>query len=253
MALLRQFRRKFGIMLKALCIVIFLVILKAVLDYNGLALITLNTIITAFLGGVFFTIGIILAGAVADYKEAEKIPGDLASLLKSVYNDALLIQSKRAKKLQMKVKEVLYTINDNFRRNVWKLKEIDGKISAINDDLIALGKEGIAPNYLIKIRSELTNIDRIAHRVDTIIETSFIPAAHTIAEMAITIILGILLFVKSDNAYLGMVLFGVIALILLSLLFLIKDIDNPFETGKGMYADVDLSILFSLEKYWKGK
>lgn len=36
---------------------------------------------------------------------------------------------------------------------------------------------------------------------------------------------------------------------LLSILALIKDMDNPFEVGKNSYADVDLSHLRKLEKY----
>jgi len=39
--------------------------------------------------------------------------------------------------------------------------------------------------------------------------------------------------------------------ILISLVFLIKDMDSPFEVGQNTYADVDLSMLFNLEVYMK--
>jgi hypothetical protein len=32
---------------------------------------------------------------------------------------------------------------------------------------------------------------------------------------------------------------------------LIHDIDNPFEYGKNTVADVDTSVLFKLENFWK--
>ena len=37
-----------------------------------------------------------------------------------------------------------------------------------------------------------------------------------------------------------------------AIIFLIHDMDNPFEYGHDSLADVDLSVLFRLEKIWKG-
>jgi hypothetical protein len=106
---------------------------------------------------------------------------------------------------------------------------------------------------MIKLRSELSSIDRIAHRIDTIVETSFIPAVYAIVELAIGAILVLLLFTKIDLASGGLLLFSLISMVLLSLMFLIRDMDNPFEVKKGSFADVNLDILFSLESYWKGQ
>jgi hypothetical protein len=76
-------------------------------------------------------------------------------------------------------------------------------------------------------------------------EVSFLPAGHAIAEFGTGCALLILLLLKIDPYYEGLVLTGVISTILLSVVLLIKDMDNPFEG----YASIDLSHLYKLDKY----
>lgn len=256
----RRFLKKYGIAMTALAIVAVLLVVKIMIDKNGLSSIPITTLLGSLIGGVFFTIGIIFSGAVSDYKESEKIPGEIAVAIKNLYKDSKVIPYDPAKdseirssveSLQLHSKELLSTINSNFKRNVWKLKEIESVMEKIDIDVETLSRKGVAPNLIIKLRSELGNIDRLAHRVDIIMETSFIPAAYTISELAIGAVIAILLFVKSDSFYGGLALFGIISLVLISLILLIKDMDNPFKVNKKRFADVDLSILFNLEEILK--
>ncbi len=252
----KTFKQRYGIAMKAGAITLALLIAKLIIDSFGWSLITINPLLTAFLGGVFFTIGILFAGAVTDYKEAEKIPGELAVSLKTLDKDIRIIPFDKkhehfVSEFRQEVKNLLYTITENLRSNSWKLKTVDIQLEKINSLLEQISKSGVQANFIIKLRSELTLIDRLSHRVDTIEETSFIPAAYTIAELAIGVILLLLLFVQVDLAYGGLVIVAAVSMVLLSLLFLIKDMDNPFEYGKDSFADVDLRILFHLEEYWK--
>jgi sugar phosphate permease len=87
--------------------------------------------------------------------------------------------------------------------------------------------------------------------VKTIAETSFIPAAYAIAEISVVGVVLILFFVKLDPYYDGMIIFTIIVALLISILLLIRDMDNPFEYGGKTFADVDLSPLLDIEKYMK--
>ena len=58
----------------------------------------------------------------------------------------------------------------------------------------------------------------------------------------------LLFFVKLDPYYEGIVLFTVLCMLLTALLLLIRDMDNPFEVGKKTYADIDMFLLWDLEK-----
>ena len=139
-------------------------------------------------------------------------------------------------------------INKNFRNNAWSLEEMDSAVDAINTDIAALVDLNVPPNFIIKLKTEITNIDRISHRIKTISETSFIPAAYAIAELAAAGVIILLFFVRLDPYYEGLVLFTVLCMLLTALLLLIRDMDNPFEVGKKTYADIDLFLLWDLEE-----
>lgn len=247
----KKLSKRIGILTVTLPIVVVLLLLKAGINYYGLPLIPLNSLVTALLSGVFFTIGILFAGAVSDYKEAEKIPSELVVAIKTLNKDirVIPIDEKQKAKMHKHVLELLQIINLSFRRNRWKLREIDPYLDQINEDIRELGEKNVTPNFLIKLRTELTNIDKMCHRIDVIQETTFIPAAYTIAETSISIMVLILLFIQTDLVYAEYLIIGATSSILIGMLMLIKDIDNPFEYKRNSHADVDLSMLFNLEKY----
>jgi hypothetical protein len=248
-------QNKNALFLKVIFITVLVLLIKAVVDYFGLAVLSVNSLTTAFFGGVFFIMGILFAGTLTDYKEAEKIPSDLVVSLRTLYNDIRTINQTHNKsiisKLKSHIKELLYTITSNFRSNDWKLINMDKAFSSINDDIALLAKKGSALAFLIKLRSELTAIDRLSHRIYAISKITFIPAVYTIAQVAIGAVLFLLVLTKNEWSYGGYGVIGVISLVLISIFLLIKDMDNPFEYKKGTYADVDLNVIFELEKSWR--
>ena len=248
-----SFKKKWGLTIEALVIVFILLVLKALIFYYGLEVATASPLIPALVGGVIFTIAIIFTGTLADYKESEKIPGELAASIKALYNDSkvLPIDDDTTSSMRIHIIELLHAINSNFRKNNWDLHEINSTMNAINNDIRLLSVKGMAPPLIVKLRVELINIDKISNRIKTIAETSFIPAAYGIAELAVGAVLIMLLFLKIEPVYEGLALIGATSSLLIGLILLIKDMDNPFEVGKKTYADVDLSLLWDLEEYLK--
>ena len=74
---------KFRLVLQSLGLTICLVIVKIIIDILGLDSLETSPVITAIVAGVIFTIAIIFSGVLLDYKEAEKIPGELAPIISS--------------------------------------------------------------------------------------------------------------------------------------------------------------------------
>jgi hypothetical protein len=242
---------KWGLIFKAFGITLALLGVRLIFDYLNFDVLSVTTLITAFIGGAIFTIAIIFAGTLTDYKESEKIPSEIAASIRTFYSDLDLIRVPD-KALVHRMKEntaaLMRCINSNFRNNIWSMEEMDKAIGPINADIARLVDLNVAPNYVIKLKTEMTNIDRISHRVKTIAETSFIPAAYAISELAAAGVIILLFFVKLDPLYEGLVLFTVLCMLLVALLLLIRDMDNPFEVGKKTYADIDLFLLWDLEK-----
>jgi hypothetical protein len=125
--------------------------------------------------------------------------------------------------------------------------EMDDEIDLFVEDISRLVDMNVPPQYTVKLKNELGTIDRLSHRVKTIAETSFIPAAYAISKLAAAEVIILLFFVKLDPLYEGLALFIVLCMLLTALLLLIKDMDNPFEVGWGGHADIDLFLLFDLE------
>jgi len=243
--------RKFGIILKSAGIVAVLLLIKWIVYRFDGEIVIANPVITALVAGVIFTIAIIFSGVLADYKESEKIPGELSAIIKSLYNDTNLLAAKDEKTrndLRAHIKGLLQVILSNFKRNAWPLDEIDPALNHVVDDINSLAREGVAPPFVVKMRNDLAGIDKISYRIKIIMETSFIPVAYYIAIISTGAVLVILLCTKMEHYHDGLLLFGSVAFILISLLMLIKDMDNPFEYGKKTSADIDLSVLFNLEK-----
>jgi hypothetical protein len=248
---MEAFMTKWGLIFKAFGITLSLLVVRLVFDYLNFDILAVTNLITAFIGGAIFTIAIIFAGTLTDYKESEKIPSEIATSIRSFYSDLDLVRVQD-KTLVQRMKEntafLLRTINTNFRKNTWSMEEMDSAVDTLNSDIGRLVDLNVPPNFIIKLKTEMTNIDRISHRVKTIAETSFIPAAYAISELAAAGVIILLFFVKLDPFYEGLVLFTVLCMLLTALLLLIRDMDNPFEVGKKTYADIDLFLLWDLEK-----
>ena len=248
---MESFMTKWGLIFKAFGITLALLGVRLVFDYLNFDVLSVTTLITAFIGGAIFTIAIIFAGTLTDYKESEKIPSEIAASIRTFYSDLDLIRvpdKALVPHMQENTAALMRCINSNFRNNMWSTEEMDKAIGPINADIAKLVDMNAVPNYVVKLKTEITNIDRISHRVKTIAETSFIPAAYAISELAAAGVIILLFFVKLDPLYEGLVLFTVLCMLLVALLLLIKDMDNPFEVGKKTYADIDLFLLWDLEK-----
>ena len=90
----------------------------------------------------------------------------------------------------------------------------------------------------------------MTNRIDVIIRTDFIPAAYALAEVATVGVIVLMIFIKMDPYIEGVIIFAVIVTMLIGLLLLIKDMDNPFEFGSHTYADVDIETLVYLDTYF---
>jgi hypothetical protein len=247
---------RFSLFFKAALAALVVLVLKYFSDRYGLSHLAINTLTSSFFAGVFFTISILFTAAMTDFKEAEKIPGELAILVKALYNDARLTSTLSgagagATDIPRHVQDLLGVIMDNFRKNHWHKSLLDQQMNQINEDITELWRKNTATSVLLKLRDNLTNIDRLSHRIDYIAYTDDIPGAHIVADIALGAVFLIFVFAQNDWGVGGLVLFGAITFVLSSIMLLIHDMDNPFEYGRDTLADVDLSVLFELQKYLK--
>ncbi len=246
--------KKWGIVLKAFIIVLLLLGVKTVIYISGYDTVPINPVVGAFITGAIFTIAVIFTGTFTDFKESEKIAGDMASALKALYNDAIAIplaDDTPLVTMRSHIRALLNTINVSFTGNDFNTRAINHAMDVVTDDIRVLGKLNVAPPTIAKLRGELGALDRLVNRVDVITRTEFIPAAYAVAEIATAAVILVMLFIENDHYIEGSVVFVFLSLMLIALVLLIKDMDNPFEFNLDTSADVDINTLLTLGSYFE--
>jgi hypothetical protein len=250
----RKYVNKWMIVIKAMVVAVIVAGVKFGLHALNLEFIRIDSLISALISGVIFTIAILLAGVMTDFKESEKIPGELAASIKALHKDFELLEftaKKETDSALSHLNSLIGVIINQFESNKWKQSEIGEIIEKIDDDIKVMAEKNMAPPYIIKMRNELHNIEKISNRIDTIEETNFLPAAYALSQVAVLFVMLILLFSIVDPYVIGMVIIFTVTFLITGILVLIKDMDNPFETGGTGSADVDLSHIYKLDKYLK--
>jgi hypothetical protein len=244
---MHTFKKKWGMFVSVFALVGILLVTRTLIVYFQYDVIVLNTqLIAAFIGAVIFTMVIIFTGTLPDFIESEKIPSELAASIKSLYLDAavLPLEDPIISQMQSHIKGLLTTINASLLQDHrLDMTAIAESVGNINADIHIIAKKNVAPPFCVKLRSELTTIDRICKRIYSIREMRFVPTAFALSEIAISAVILVLLFINIEPFTGGLILFALTAILLIGILFLIRDMDDPFSG----YATVDLSLLRNLE------
>lgn len=247
---------KWMIVLKASGAAFMLSAVKYVLHYYGLEFIQVNSLISPLISGVIFTLAVLLGGVMTDFKESEKIPGELSASIKALIKDFEAVKplaGKKAGEALEHASELVSAIIGQFEANEWKQTKISAVVEKIDACVAAMAAGNLAPAYVIKMRNELNSIERLSNRVDTIAETSFLPAAYVLSQTAIALVTAVLLFTAVDPYLIGLCIIFAVSFLVFGILLLIRDMDNPFEYGGKGSADVDLSHIYKLEKFVNNK
>ena len=102
--------KKWHLAIKIIPLLIIIFVLKMLFHHYGLEVIALNALFTSLIGGVIFLIGFLINGVISDYKESEKLPGELACSLE-VIHDELSIATKNKKNLL----SIIFPIGGNMK------------------------------------------------------------------------------------------------------------------------------------------
>jgi hypothetical protein len=234
--------------LKTLPFVVAIILFKMVIHFLGYEFLTLNTLFTAIISANIFLIGFLISGVLVDYKESEKIPGDLASSLETMADEGIIIyknkKSKEAKNYLNKLLQFNKSLIEWFYKKE-KTEKLMEKLGYFNDDFLVFESQTQA-NFIVRLKQEQNLIRKTINRVHTIRETSFLGTGYAIAEIITFILVVGLIFIKIDPFYESLFLTLFTAFIFVYMLFLIHDLDDPFA-----YYDKENSIeeisLHSLE------
>lgn len=212
----------------------------------------------SILTGIIFILGFLLAGVVTDYKESEKIPNEIAASLFAMWQEADYIRSssnsKSAAQLMEKIKLFVPTFkNDYFLKQNDKLQKLLDSFSA---DIIEIGREGAAPNYVMRMKTEVAALKKTINRISVIKNTDFIPSVFICIKVISIVFLIVYCLLNVNPWWGGLILVGIFGFVIFSILFLIKDMEDPFEYDGSdvMKSDeISLEVLDNLHSEFEGK
>src|ERR1700712_1497500 len=64
---------------------------KAILQGTGTHPLDLNPLLSGLIAAIIFMLGFLLSGTIADYKESERLPGELACSLEAIADECLIL------------------------------------------------------------------------------------------------------------------------------------------------------------------
>ena len=225
-------------------------VLTELVKFKGLMeLSEIGLILTA---GIFL-VGLMLTGVLADYKESEKIPAELASSLESV--EEALVYSARSKpaalnavELKKELMALSLPIYDWFLKKVTTEKLLQS-FTGFNDTIQKLEQAGIPPNMVIKAMSDVQNARKTLLRVHVISRTNFISAGYSLLELVLTLIMVLLMITLFKGVTSEIIIVFSISLVNTYMYLLIKDIDDPFEYDQNGVLHGTEIALFPLTEY----
>lgn len=238
--------------LKTVPFVMGIILTKSVIHYFGYEFLTLNSLFTAIISANIFLIGFLISGVLVDYKESEKLPGDLSASLETMADEGLIIfknkKSREAKDYLFKLLQLNESLIDWFFKKE-RTNHLMDKLQSLNDDFLAFENQTQA-NFIVRLKQEQSSIRRMIKRIHTIRETSFLGTGYAIAEIITFILVVGLIFIKMDPFYESVFFISFVSFILIYMIYFIKDLDNPFGYSEqdNLVEEVSLKPVLDCQK-----
>ncbi len=188
--------------------------------------------------GAFFVMSMMLQGTMTDFKESEKIPGEIASHLEAIYDWILLakhINKEKNLAINQQVTK-LHNVADGIM--VWykskrkHSQQIFPLLRQLND-IVYYFAQNAGDKEAIKGIQENTNaLRKLNTRAYTISRTDFVKSAYILQISILSLILPLLIFAHFKTIYGAFIVTFIVGFIFIYLYKLIRDLDNPFDQNQ---------------------
>jgi hypothetical protein len=232
-------KKNIWIYVKSMTFVAVIIGIKFIVHEFDLEFLTINNLFSGIIAANVFLMGFLLTGVLSDYKESEKIPGEIASSINSIFSELIYLHDDKkilkTKDCMLYCQELTTSILTWFHRKE-KTTSLIAKTRFLNS-LFARIEDETQANYIVRMKNEMSGLSRTIIRVDTIRDTNFISTGYQIS-ISVTLLMCFgLIFSKIDPFYESLFFVGVISFLMIFLIFLISDLDDPFAYNKKYSAE----------------
>lgn len=236
--------RNYRLLWISLAVAMPIVGVKFLLHMLGWEIVTLSTLHGSVLTGAFFVLGFILSATIADYKESEKIPAEIASAVHNMYDDAVSIHDQYPKfsmtGFTRKLHRIAASVGEDMRNRSYDTQE---DISALSEEFLAMERAGVPANFIVKLKQQQAQLSRVLLRVAYIQRIRFVPSAMILARCVTALSLLLIMITEIEPFYGGLAVVAIIAVIFAYVLQLIELISVPFHPEGKTRDDVSMFLV----------
>ena len=208
--------------------------------------ISLNALFSGIIAANVFLMGFLLSGVLADYKESERLPGELSACLENMAQE---VRGIGIAKPEAKVGPCLAAISklaDDIHGWFYKKVDTDTMLDGLNgltDEFEGL-QQWTQGTFVARLKQEQSNLRRSMTRIQGIRDTNFVSSGYLLADMITGLLCLGLVLIQWDPTrpfYEALFFVGVISFLLIFLITLIRDLDNPFGYYE-RYSGADVTL-----------
>lgn len=226
-----RFFKKWSLVLKVLPFLVVVITLKLVFHILHWEWLTINPLFSSLLAATVFLLGFLISGVLSDYKESEKLPGEIAVSLEAMADEAVIINQVKNSPESIAFLRYIESLVQSVYLWFYKKEqtlELYQKIFQLNQHFVSLEPQ-TQVSYIVRMKNEQSALRRYITRIHTIRETSFVPAAYAIVEaLAFFLAIGLIIS-KIEPFYEAMFFTLLITFVVTYMIFLIRDMDDPFD------------------------
>ena len=215
------------------------------LGADGMSLSPLTSSIVA--GGVF-VMGLVVAGTLSDYKEADRAPADLATELYAILRECESINAVWGKPYMGFLRQRLIAVVTTLRADIdaGNTRECQQAIEDLSESFLELENTDVPPTYIGRLRLSQAGLRKAILRVYHLQREEFLPSAYAMVVSLVVIILGVVTVTDFGGVAQSLVTVGFLSFFFVYLLRLLRVIDKPFKVGRER-TDDDVSVFLLVE------
>jgi len=246
--MVQLFHPKWEMAVRVFPVIAIIAILKIIAHYYNWEFFGLNALFAALISANIFLIGFNISGVLADFKEGEKLPAELASSIEAIADECVYVY--KGKKAEAGKAGFFYCLEftqqilDWFYKKV-RTKNIMEKIAGFTNIFLPL-EQYSQPSSVSRLKHEQSEIRKSVLRIHSIREVRFAASAYAAAEIISYMMITTMIFLKMDSFYENLFFTLFVSFIMVYMLLLIRDLDDP-----SAYYDQEHSVeevsLHSLE------
>jgi hypothetical protein len=216
---------------------------KLLVHFLGWEVLSINPLFSGIVAANVFLMGFLLSGVLSDFKESERLPGELSACLENLAQEVCGIRMARPEAKVGSCLVLLSQLNQDLLswfHKKHRTAELLEHVNKLTPQFAAM-EQWTQATLVARLKQEQGNLRRTLIRIHTIRETSFVSSGYLLADL-ITILLCVgLILAKIEPFYESLFFVGVISYLMIFLLMLIRDLDNPFGYYE-RYSGEDVSL-----------